>query len=119
MFAQNWLETLYQLQTETILTPEQKKQIVRALELLKTQPKSGRTLTAFNATVQDQAIRDAISHYTLSGTLGSLLDAEVDGSSGENSDSWWVAFEIESLMNLGEKIFFQCFYIYLDVLKNL
>lgn len=103
MFAQNWLETLYQLQTETILTPEQKKQIVRALELLKTQPKSGRTLTAFNATVQDQAIRDAISHYTLSGTLGSLLDAEVDGLSGENSDSWWVAFEIESLMNLGEK----------------
>jgi len=104
MFAQNWLETLYQLQTETILTPEQKKQIVRALELLKTQPKSGRTLTAFNATVQDQAIRDAISHYTLSGTLGSLLDAEVDGLSGENSDSWWVAFEIESLMNLGASI---------------
>lgn len=101
MFAQNWLETLYQLQTETILTPEQKKFIVRALHLLKEQPKNGRTLTAFNATVQDQAIRDAISHYTLSGTLGSLLDAEVDGLSGDIGH--WVTFEIESLMNLGEK----------------
>jgi hypothetical protein len=40
-----------------------------------------RSLTDFNATVQDEQIRSALMVYTISGSLGHLLDSrEVAGS---------------------------------------
>lgn len=101
-FAQGWIETLYQLQTETILTPSEKKAILKALELMKDSPRNERSLTNFNATVQSQKIRDAISHYTLDGALGNLLDADEDSLTVDQMNHW-IAFEVEELMNLGER----------------
>jgi hypothetical protein len=50
-------------------------------------------------TIQDEAIREAIRQYTVDGTMGHLLDAEEDGLSLAD----FTTFEIEELMNLGEK----------------
>ena len=50
-------------------------------------------------TIQDEAIREAIKQYTVDGTMGHLLDAEEDGLSLSD----FTVFEIEELMNLGEK----------------
>lgn len=59
----------------------------------------GRSLTNFVGTVQDEEIREALNHYTITGALGDLLDAEQDGLAGAD----FSVFEIEDLMNLGAK----------------
>jgi type IV secretory pathway VirB4 component len=58
-----------------------------------------RTLSEFSVTIQDEAIREAIKQYTVDGSMGHLLDAEEDGLSLSD----FTVFEIEELMNLGEK----------------
>ena len=58
-----------------------------------------KTLSEFVDTIQDIQIREALMQYTRHGMMGHLLDADEDGLSlGEFS-----VFEIEELMNLGEK----------------
>jgi len=49
--------------------------------------------------LQDDELRQALSHYTLAGPMGSLLDAEEDSL----VDGAFQAFEMEHLMNMGEK----------------
>ena len=58
-----------------------------------------RTLSEFSVTVQDQQIREAIKQYTVEGNMGHLLDAEQDGLSLAD----FTVFEIEELMNMGDK----------------
>lgn len=55
-----------------------------------------RTITHFIAAVQDEAVRDAMRFYSLSGPIGHLLDAEADGI----AESRLTVFEIEELMRL-------------------
>jgi type IV secretion system protein VirB4 len=50
-------------------------------------------------TIQDQDIRETLKQYTIEGTMGHLLDAESDGL----ELSRFTCFEVEELMNLGEK----------------
>ena len=57
------------------------------------------TLSEFSVTIQDETIREAIRQYTVDGTMGHLLDAVTDGLSLSD----FTVFEIEELMNLGEK----------------
>jgi type IV secretion/conjugal transfer VirB4 family ATPase len=95
-WAADWLETLFTLQGVTI-TPSLRKDIHRALELLAASPK--RTLTDLAHTLSEPALRDAIAHYTLSGSLGTLLDADHDGL----RDGSFQVFEMQHLMALGEK----------------
>jgi type IV secretion system protein VirB4 len=58
-----------------------------------------RTLTEFVSELQDEELRQALLHYTLAGPMGSLLDAEEDSLRDGN----FQVFEMEHLMNLGEK----------------
>ena len=60
---------------------------------------NARTLSEFALTVQDHAIREALKQYTVDGVMGHLLDAEEDGLALSD----FTVFEIEDLMNLGEK----------------
>ena len=55
-----------------------------------------RSLTHFNATVQDEAIRSALAVYTISGSMGHLLDASDDTL----SDDPFMVFELDELMGL-------------------
>ena len=58
-----------------------------------------RTLSDFCITVQDEQIRETLRQYTVDGSMGHLLDAEEDGLSLSD----FTVFEIEELMNLGDK----------------
>lgn len=98
VWAEGWLETLLTLQG-VALGPTQRKALHRALALLAEAPADARTLTDFTHTLQDQALRDGLFHYTLAGWLGGLLDAATDSL----GTSRFQVFEMESLMNMGEK----------------
>src|SRR5688572_13357670 len=58
-----------------------------------------RMLTEYVSELQDDELRQALSHYTLAGPMGALLDAEQDSL----VDGAFQAFEMEHLMNMGEK----------------
>ncbi|MBN8647542.1 MAG: transporter, partial [Caulobacterales bacterium] len=105
-WANDWLATLFELQTNRPPSPNQREAIYRAIKLMRDNQDEfgnpslhGRTMTDFIATVQDEEIRSALSFYTLQGSMGRLLDNEKD----ELSNSLFSVFEIEELMGMGEK----------------
>src|SRR5262249_58343377 len=69
----------------------------RARELLAESPR--RTMTDFVHTLQDESLREALAHYTLSGPLGHLLDAQTDNL----GQGRFQVFEMSHLMALGQK----------------
>ena len=97
-WAADWIETLLTLQKVDV-TPRHRKEIHTALGLLGWAEE--RSLTAFVSSIQDETLRDALQHYTLSGAMGHLLDANVDGLRGK--ESAFTVFELEHLMSLGDK----------------
>jgi type IV secretion system protein VirB4 len=97
-WAEEWLATLYELQSGTPASPRQKEELHRAIVLTR-QSREGRSLTDFIATVQDQDLRSALTHYTISGQMGILLDAQEDGLRA----STFNVFELDDLMALGDK----------------
>ena len=100
VFAEEWLQTCFQLQQGSAPSPRQKEEIHRAVRLLRESAEgTGRSLTDFVATVQDKDIRAALAPYTIEGSLGHLLDARSDGV----KSNAFTVFEIEDLMALGEK----------------
>jgi type IV secretion system protein VirB4 len=97
-WAEEWLASLYELQSGRPPTPRQREELHRAIVLMR-QSSEGRSLTDFNATVQDEDIRSALAHYTIGGQMGELLDAREDGLRA----STFSVFELEDLMALGDK----------------
>jgi len=95
-WAMEWIDTILALNNvET--TPHQRNEIGNAI--MSMNASGARTLSEFSVTIQDETIREAIKQYTVDGTMGHLLDAEEDGLSLSD----FTVFEIEELMNLGEK----------------
>jgi type IV secretion system protein VirB4 len=95
-WAMEWIDTILALNgVET--TPAQRNEIGNAI--MSMHASGARTLSEFSVTIQDEAIREAIKQYTVDGTMGHLLDAEEDGLSLCD----FTVFEIEELMDLGEK----------------
>jgi type IV secretion system protein VirB4 len=99
LWAEEWIATCYELQKGDSLTPRQKKLVHEAIESMQRWDKAHRTMSAFVSTVQDADIHDALAHYTVGGGLGGLLDGGKD-SLGSAS---FTVFEIDELMNLGDK----------------
>ncbi|MGE4529896.1 MAG: conjugal transfer protein TrbE [Acidithiobacillus sp.] len=103
-WAAEWIESLVALQLgkNTPITPRMRDEIYRAIVQLgsSTTEMRQRTLGALVTIIQDDALRSALNYYTLKGPAGHLLDAESDGL-GEDV---FQVFEMEHLMNLGEKI---------------
>jgi type IV secretion system protein VirB4 len=95
-WAVGWIEALCQLSGLKV-TPRQRNSIADAVLQLRFSPT--RTLTELSANVQDMDVRDALQHFTVAGTLGTLLDAETD-SLGVGR---MLAFETENLLQLDEK----------------
>lgn len=100
-WAEGWVETLIQLQLAEgeRITPTQRNEIHRAMTLIRESGPEGRSLTDFVANLQDRELSEALKYYTVDGPMGHLLDAQEDGI----HLSRFVTFEIEELMNLGEK----------------
>lgn len=95
-WASQWLESIAQLQGVSV-TPEQRQEIHRALTVI--QASEHKTLTAYVATIQDQAIRTALEPYIIGEQFGDLFDAEQDSMAAGS----YQVFEIGQLMNLGER----------------
>lgn len=100
-WAMGWIDDLLALNgIET--KPEQRNKIAETiLEMGKVEEETGRpgTLSEFTAMVQDNEIRAALKDYTVDGLMGHLLDAEID----QLSISDFITFEIEHLMDLGDR----------------
>lgn len=95
-WALEWISTIIELNNSTI-TPAQRNEISNAITNMH---RSGaKTLSEFVVTIQDDSIRDVLAQYTIDGMMGHLLDAENDGL----TLSSFTTFEIEELMNLGQK----------------
>ncbi|WP_455737795.1 TraG/VirB4 family ATPase [Achromobacter insolitus] len=95
-WAMEWIDTILALNGVNT-TPAQRNEIGNAI--MSMHASGARTLSEFSVTIQDEAIREAIKQYTVDGSMGHLLDAEEDGLSLSD----FTVFEIEELMNLGEK----------------
>lgn len=95
-WASDWIEVMLTLQGVNV-TPSLRQMVYEAIMRLTRSPL--RTLTEFVAELQDDELRQALSHYTLAGPMGSLLDAEQDSL----VEGALQAFEMEHLMSLGEK----------------
>jgi type IV secretion system protein VirB4 len=95
-WASEWIETLVAMQG-VIITPDHRNAISRQISLMAAA--QGRSLSDFVSGVQMREIKDALHHYTVDGPMGQLLDAEEDGLTLRA----FQCFEIEQLMNLGER----------------
>ena len=95
-WAMEWIDTVLAL-NGVRTTPDQRNEIGQAI--MNMHESGARTMTELTLTVQDKEIRAALKQYTVEGLMGHLLDAEEDGL----NLSTFTTFEIEELMNLGEK----------------
>jgi type IV secretion/conjugal transfer VirB4 family ATPase len=95
-WAMEWIDTALALNGVNT-TPAQRNEIGNAIMSMRAS--GARTLSEFSLTVQDGAIREALKQYTVDGQMGHLLDAEHDGLALSD----FTVFEIEELMNLGDK----------------
>lgn len=95
-WAMEWIDTILAL-NGVQSTPAQRNEIAHAIVSM--HESGARTLSEFSLTIQDENIREAIRQYTVDGSMGHLLDADEDGLSLTD----FTTFEIEELMNLGEK----------------
>ncbi len=102
IWAADWICSLLEIQHIKI-TPNYRQKIHQALNLLAAS--DFRTMTDFVNTVQDLELREELTPYTLAGSMGKLLDAKEDKMDEINakSKSNFQVFEMEHLMNLGEK----------------
>jgi len=97
-WAESWVADLAELQGLRIL-PGHRNAIRTAMSALRENPATMRSLTDFWHVVQDQELKGALQHYTRSGAMGRLLDAASDAL----DISAFMVFEIEELMQLGDK----------------
>jgi len=97
-WAVDWIETLVEL-NGVRLTPAHHERIARAMDLIALSP--NRSLTTFVQKLQDPTheLRPALKQYCLGGTLGALLDGDVDAL----DDGRFQVFEMSHLMPLKEK----------------
>ena len=95
-WAMEWIDTILAL-NGLATTAAQRNAIGEAITSM--YQSGAKTLSEFTMTIQDAPIREAMLQYTADGAMGHLLDAEEDGLALSD----FTAFEIEELMNLGEK----------------
>lgn len=98
LWAEEWIAACYELQANKAPTPQQKAEIHRAMNLLREAPREFRSLTDYVTTVQDADVRDALTHYTISGSMGHLLDGREDGLKACD----YTVYEIDDLMKMGD-----------------
>lgn len=98
LWAEEWIATCFELQAKRSPSPNQKLAIHKAMDLLREAPKDFRSLTDFISTVQDSELRDALNHYSITGSMGHLLDGKEEGI----TFSSFTVFEIDELMKMGD-----------------
>lgn len=95
-WAMEWIDTMLALNGLNT-NPNQRNEIGNAI--INMHDSGAKTLSEFTLTIQDESVREALKVYTADGAMGHLLDADEDGLSMTD----FTVFEIEELMNLGDK----------------
>jgi type IV secretion/conjugal transfer VirB4 family ATPase len=95
-WAMEWIDTILALNGVNT-TPAQRNEIGNAV--INLHASGSKTLSEFVLTIQDESIREALKPYTADGSMGYLLDASNDGLALSD----FTVFEIEDLLNLGDK----------------
>jgi type IV secretion system protein TrbE len=95
-WAMEWIDTILALNGVST-TPAQRNEIGNAI--INLHASGSKTLSEFVLTIQDESIREALKPYTADGAMGYLLDASDDGLALSN----FTVFEVEDLLNLGDK----------------
>ncbi len=100
-WAEEWIETCAAIQLgDGRITPLHRNAIHTAMKLQRQAPREARTLTTFVTNLQNTELKQALEFYTISGPAGDLLDQD-----SENLGSGaFQTFEIEELMNRGDKL---------------
>ena len=98
IWAQEWAEGLLVMQGLSV-TPAIREQIHIAVKRHTTS--EDKSMTAFVSAVQDKALRQALSYYTL-GNPGEILDGA--HSEADGMDSPFVCFEMQHLLEKGPAI---------------
>lgn len=96
-WAEEWITSLAVMQGISV-TPKHRTAIHDAMELTM-KAKSKRSMTNFISSLQDNDLKEALKYYSIDGALKYLLDSEEDGLESNS----FIAFEMETLMNMGEK----------------
>ena len=96
-WAQDWLGSEVQAGGGE-LTPERRRELWRALDLLSVRPARERTLSLLTALIQDEGLRAALEPLTHAGPLGGLLDADRTAFGPGSGAGPVTAFEMESLL---------------------
>ena len=96
-WAQDWLGSEVQAGGGE-LTPERRRELWRALDLLSVRPARERTLSLLTALIQDEGLRAALEPLTHAGPLGGLLDADRTAFGPDSGAGPVTAFEMESLL---------------------
>jgi len=95
-WAMEWIETILRLNGLDV-SIEQRNDIARAI--ISMHETGSTSLSNFVTTVQGIAIREALEQYIGDNSMGGLFDAETDGLALSD----FTTFEIEELMDLGDK----------------
>jgi len=100
LWCENWVESCLELQGIAI-NSEHRKHIHDAMGIHR--ETNSKSLTEFISNLQDKELRSALSYYSLSGTMGHLVDGVDDGLDFSGFDVWLRTFEMEDLMAMGDK----------------
>lgn len=95
-FATEFIETLLVFQGVTV-TPLHRNAIAHQIALMAASP--GRSLSDFVSGVQSREIKEGLTHYTVNGPMGHLMDSEKDTLSFQS----FQCIELEALMRMGER----------------
>jgi len=98
-WATEWIVDILR-QENLDITPVVKANVWSALTNLASAPIEQRTISGFNALIQNSAIRQAMGFISIDGPLGRIFDATSDNL----NYSHWQVFEMENLMNMPSAI---------------
>ena len=99
VWVEEWVASLCVMQMGRELKPDERAMLHDAVLSLSHVDKESRSLTALSAQLQDVDMREALGVYTVGGSMGKLIDGEMDGL----SLSKFACFELEQLMNYDDK----------------
>jgi type IV secretion system protein VirB4 len=94
-WADGYVSALTRAALRRDLTPIEDDALWRALELLGRHPRHQRTITALQARVQNDELKQALTRYTLKGPMGRYIDDSEDALLTDR----FITFEMETLQN--------------------
>mgnify|MGYP001347478083 CR=1 FL=1 len=119
IFASEFIELLLQLQNVQIY-PDDKKNIIETLNILKSVDKDLRTISAFVHYINNQKIKDSLLIYTKGNTYGNIIDnVENENNNFFYTNFMFISFEMSYLMNLGKQILLPFILYIFNTLDNI